>query len=234
MPVGSAVRTGCRAPKTVRTADPAIDMNVENILALLKPGLFGGLVLVIGAISGWGMTQAPDFVLTRMMRWWVLKVLVPVLKRPSWLLRSIAIFVNNAGICMLLVASGRVALLPWFAIAGVGVAMGAALRVLVMAFGWQGDAIGVDVDKVDAEKTAGLGGDHVPVIGMLLNMLELPAIVLTLALALVQSELPITQSIAMDGPILVWPIMLMWTLPMLALAACGESLWMGRQQVFDR
>lgn len=203
-------------------------MESEIFQALLKAGLIGGLVLLLGAISGWGMTQAPDFVLSRMMRWWVLKVLVPILKRPSWLLRSIAIFVNNAGICMALVACGRVALLPWFAIAAVGVAMGSALRVLVFEFGWHGDE--VDVDR---EGASALVGDRWAGFGMLLNMLEPPAIVLTLALALVQLELPITSTNELHEAIRVWPIMLTWTVPMLAVAAGGESLWMGRQRVFE-
>ncbi|GJM26940.1 MAG: hypothetical protein DHS20C16_33550 [Phycisphaerae bacterium] len=201
-------------------------MTFELLQSLLKPGLVGGLVLLIGAVSGWGMSQAPEFVLTRFMRWWLLTVIVPLLKRPSWLLRSIVIFANNAGICMLLVACGTLPLVPWVAIAAVGVAMGAALRVLVTEFGWDAEA-----DDQNRAVEISPAADSRSGIGMLLNLLEFPAIGLTLALALMQRELPIA---AAAEPILPWTVMLIWTLPMLALAACGESLWMGRQGVFDR
>ena len=213
----------------VRTADPTSQMTFELFQALLKPVLVGGLVLLIGAVSGWGMSQSPEFVLTRFIRWWLLTVIVPLLRRPSWLLRSIVIFANNAGICIALVACGAVPLVPWFAIAAVGVAMGAALRVLVMEFGWDAESDGGD--PAESKVTV---GDPWTGVGMLLNLLEFPAIGLTLALALMQHELPITESLDFSVSILPWSIMLIWTLPMLALAACGESLWMGRQGVFDR
>ncbi len=204
-------------------------MIVESIQVLFKPGIFGGIVLLLGAISGWGMCATGEFVLTKVMRWWVLGVLVPVLKRPSLPLRAMAIFVNNASICVLLVASGSVPLLPWFTIAAAGLAIGAALRVMVVEFGWN-----IEGEKNDAELSASNSADPVVSIGMLLNLLELPAIGLTLALALMRHEVPITQPVELQTPIASWSVTFFWTLPLLALAAVGESMWMGRQRVFEK
>ncbi len=204
-------------------------MILELLQALLKPGLVGGIVLALGAISGWGMCATPDFVLTRMMRWWVLKVLVPVLKRPSWALRASVIFINNAFICTALVACGAVPILPWFAISAAGLAIGSAIRVMVVEFSLEAES-----DNAEQKLSGKKAGDPLVSIGMLLNLLEIPAIGLTLALALMQLELPITQPAELGMSIEPWSFTFFWTLPMLAVAALGESMWMGRQHVFEK
>ncbi len=57
-------------------------------------------------------------------------------------------------------------------------------------------------------------------------MIELPAIFLTLALSMGQLAIPV----AMPE---LWQIGGYWVIPMLAIAAAGEGLWMGRQGIFE-
>jgi hypothetical protein len=223
---------------------------MEFLQSLWKPGLVGLIVLVIGAIAGWGMAGTPNFVLTRVMRWWVLKVIVPLLKQPFWLMRAAAIFVNNSLTCVALVACGGVPAGAWIAITTVALAMGAALRVLVTEFEIDvsdRSAPDDDVNGADGYDGQGVGGKSVegiekrndPIqpgltfsdpwmrVGLFLNLLEFPAIGLTLALSMMQHAVPITHSSGSQ-----WPLAGLAILPLLAVAACGESLWMRRQQIF--
>lgn len=60
--------------------------------------------------------------------------------------------------------------------------------------------------------------------GLMLNLLEPPAIVLTLALALAWGSVPLSAAE-------VWGIHVAVVLPLLALAAIGEGLWMEAMKI---
>lgn len=57
-------------------------------------------------------------------------------------------------------------------------------------------------------------------IGLSLNMLEPPAIIVAIALALSRASIPLD---AMDA----WVAFLVWIVPAMLIAAGGEALWLG-------
>ena len=64
-------------------------------------------------------------------------------------------------------------------------------------------------------------------IGIALNMLEPPAIVVTLGLTLGLRTIPLTCEQA-------WQTFGVWVVPALFVAAAGEALWLGVGQAKDR
>ncbi len=179
------------------------------------PALAGMAVLIVGAIAGWGMAVQPGFFPARLVQFWVERVIFPALRQPSWLLRSAVVFVNNGTVCSLVVLAGSVPGGAWAAIVLVGLAMGIAVRTLSMS-----DIIGSDTETGDLPTT-----DLLVQIGLVLNLLELPAIVITLGLSMGQLASP--NGLSEEQ---IWGVFLYWVVPLLAVSASGESLWIGRQR----
>ncbi len=94
-----------------------------------RPVLTGLVVLVIAAVSGWGMAKDRAFAPVRAVRWWLARVILPNLRR-GWWGRTGFIFLNNASTCALLIVLGGLAWGAWIGIVVVGLAMGMSLRLL--------------------------------------------------------------------------------------------------------
>ncbi len=185
--------------------------------ALLAAGL-----LVFACCAGWGISQSESLAVVRLVRWWIRRVVMPLLRSRSWLVRSVAIYVNNMVILSALVALGH---WSWAVIAGtafVGVVMGIAVRAL---------SVIPELSDVSGRSGSEASGEDFLASwrvqwGMALNLLEPPAIVVALGLAL--SCEPESLSAGQ-----VWGAFLVVVAPMMLVAACGESLWMGESEAFD-
>lgn len=174
------------------------------------PALLGTCVVAIGVGAGWALAQHARLPPVRLVAWWVRRIVLPLVRRRSWLGRSATIFVNNAGVLSALMLLGR-----WYAaalvgVASVGISLGIGLRVLANeSFG-----IGVPASATPPSISRRIR------LGLLLNMLEPPAIMLTIGLALGRTSIPL------DGP-LMWKTYMIWVIPALLVAAGGEALWIG-------
>lgn len=177
----------------------------------LTPTLAGCAVLLIGCIAGWGIAREATWWPVRIMGRWVDFVLALLLRSRSWTFRAAVILANNATSCALMILIGGIPGGGWAIVTLVGLVMGVALRRLLAL-----------QPPADAESHMPRGG-AAALIGVLLNLVEFPAIVITLGLCMGQN------ASANDVPIeKVWNIYLTWVAPCLIIAACGESLWIGR------
>ena len=168
-----------------------------------------GLVLVAAA-AGWALGRYRDLRGVRLISWWLARVIVPMLGSRSWWRRSATIFTNNICVLSLLLAAGMVYVLALLAVTVLGVSLGVALRRL---------------SEDAAELTLPLLEPHAwglwrLKLGMALNLLEPPAIVVTLGLCLGWQTIPLS-------PIAAWETFAVWVVPAMFAAACGEALWLG-------
>ncbi len=200
---------------------------LSNLLIIgLRPIVAGAAVLVTGAVAGWGMSRYEDFLPVRLVRAWVERVVIVGVRSRSWARRTIFIFANNSVVCAALVLLGALPAGAWVAITLVGLSMGAAMQVLGSRHvegrrvrQLEGDA----GDGSDRRET----NDWPTIVGLALNLIEVPAILLTLGLAMCQRAAPV----GLPTPEL-WRMFLALVLPALLVSACGESLWLGRKTPF--
>lgn len=182
-----------------------------HLYAALPGAAIGGVALVVCLGVGWWVAGRPIGWLVRGVSYWLDHVVRPVLAARSWARRAAIIAANNSLVCVLLVLLGLLGHAAWLGVAGVGLGLGTALRVAmdrgrvffpeVELSGWQRVAVGV---------------------GITLNMLEPPAILLAAGLSLGQGAVVdrfgLTTALQLYGRI---------GLPMLLIAAGGEALWLG-------
>jgi len=185
-------------------------MTFNIIGSIWLASLLGIGLIAVGALAGWSLAQAPAVLPVRMVSWWVKRIVLPLLHRPSWFVRSASIFANNIVILALLTVLGRWHVTALLGVATVGVNLGIGLHVLGDEFpGFDG-----------SPSAAHEGHDWRVRLGMALNMLELPAIMLTGGLALQRAALSLSNTE-------VWGTFLLWILPATLVAAAGEALWIG-------
>ena len=174
--------------------------------------LVGVALVLAGVAVGWQAGRYRSLIMTRLIRWWVGRVVMPLILSPSWWRRAATIFVNNASISAGVVALGAWAVTGWAAVAGLGVSLGVGFRVLSDP-GW-----GLSTWRSSSDLT----GIRRMRVGVMLNLLEPPAIAVTVGLCLARStlgdSLPAGQ---------VWQTFGVCVAPALLIAACGESLWLG-------
>ena len=117
------------------------------------------------------------------------------------------IFVNNVSLLAVLVALGRWSLAALLGVACLGVSLGIAVRIMssqMLVFG----------------SCAPAPRGRLARLGIALNLLEPPAIMLAIGLSLARQAIPLS-------PMQVWETFVIWAVPALALAAGGEALWLG-------
>ncbi|UCF34920.1 MAG: hypothetical protein JSV78_06355 [Phycisphaerales bacterium] len=187
-----------------------IDSMLSLVVRILPGALVGGAVMVIAAWAGWRIGRGPHGWLVRATQFWLEHVVRPILATRSWPQKAALIALNNSIVCAALVLLGALGPLAWLAVAGVGLALGLALRLLI-----------------DLPETQAFESPKTPQrkllmrIGLALNMLEPPAILLAAGLSLAQgawrSDILPGMGLAVFARII---------LPLLVLAACGEALWL--------
>jgi len=170
-------------------------------------------LLILATALGWSAGRHRALPPVRLIGWWVRLVVAPLIRSPSWPRRSATIFLNNAAVLAVIVALGRWLIAAYASVTVLGLSLGLGLRILA---GLDGD-LAVHVRP---------GRPHVRrklIIGVALNLLEPPAIVLALGLSLGRQTAPLDES-------RVWSLFATWVVPLLVLAAVGEGLWLGAGQ----
>ena len=153
------------------------------------------------------------------VRWtgaWIDRVIVPLLTG-RWLTRTLGIFVNNTALCAMMVAAGALPGGSWASITLVGVAMGFAVRHLNRT------------PTAPTEPPAPPPRlDRLTVAGLALNLLEPPALALCVGLSVGQ-----IASAPHFSAGLAWMLYARCVVPLLLVAAVGESTWIGRVRPFQ-
>jgi len=178
--------------------------------SLLFCTLAGTVLVVVAVWVGWTTSRNESGTLVRLVRWWLARVVLPQLGARSWAHRAAVIAANNLLILGALMALGQwlVPVLIGTALSGVG--MGIALRLLPHLAG------AFDLPPTDNDQGSGWRMRT----GIALNLLEPPAIVLALGLAIARSAIPLPPAEA-------WGAFATWVVPAMLIAAGGESLWLG-------
>lgn len=185
--------------------------DLPSLVRELWPSMLIGLAITVtGAVLGWHAGPYGSWPPVRFLRWWIERVIVPVLRSSSWLCRAGAIFINNSGVLACVVLLGFTYLTGLLGSAALGLSLGIALHILST----QPEAL-VEPHEINTPRARRRFA-----LGMALNMLEPPAIVLALGLALGRSSVPLPSGN-------VWRAFAVWIVPALLLAAGGEALWMG-------
>jgi len=184
-----------------------------DVLTSLVPAMCVGMAAAgVCVLLGWWIGRYRSFAIVRLVGWWISRVVLPILRSPSWAARASTIAANNLSACALLIVMGTTFPTAWLGVIGLGLSLGIAVRAL------SADEIG------DASL-----GDNMPdrnaakmVVGMTLNMLEPPAIVIAVGLCLGQRAMP--AGVAMRQ---AWESFAICVVPALLLAGAGEALWLG-------
>jgi hypothetical protein len=170
----------------------------------------GTSLLLVATGAGWRIGRERHLFPTRVLETWVRCVVLRLVRQNSWCIRFAAILINNGAILSFLML---IAPWQWAALTGVallGLSLGIGLRVL----------------SSDPDALFNVGPIRHPSqirrirVGVVLNLLEPPAIALTLGLALTRSAVPLTA-------IQTWSTFLIWVVPATMIAAAGEALWLG-------
>ena len=178
-----------------------------------RPIAAGLATAAIGLAAGWIMAGEARWLPVRLIHAWVKGVLLPGVRRRRSVVRFLVPFLNNSIVLAMLVLAGGYPGGGWAGVCLLGLAMGIALR-------------SVNVEDVAPTPVPALPPRAFPYrLGLLLNMLEVPAIVIALGLAMGQVAAPNGLPGA-DA----WRVFGTWVMPALAAAAAGESLWLGQLQ----
>ena len=172
--------------------------------------IIGTLLLMIGIWVGLGIAKAQSLAPVRYVSWWVSRVIIPLIQRRSWLIRSATIFINNITILTLLVVIGVWSFAAIVAVSLIGVSMGIALRVLSDL----PDSFSMPQAEVDGSNRRRFR------VGIMLNLIEPPAIIAALGLSLGRAVVPLTGT-------QTWAAFTCWIIPAMFIAAGGEALWIG-------
>ncbi len=190
------------------------DVVMEETIEVLKMtparAALGVSLLLAATAAGWRVGRERHVIPTRVLETWVRCVVLRLVRQRSWCIRFAAILVNNGAVLSLLIV---VAPWRWAALTGIallGISLGIGLRVL----------------SSDPDARFDVGPVRHPSqirrirLGVLMNLLEPPAIALTVGLALTRSAVPLTA-------VQTWSTFLFWVVPATMIAAAGEATWLG-------
>ena len=183
--------------------------SLHVIISLWPHMVVGTVLLLIGVGVGLCIGRARSFVMVRWVHAWVSSVIIPLLYKRSWLIRTITIFANNMAILVGIILLGNWSSAAIIGIALVGLSMGIALRVLSDL----PESFAAPNDQTCESKR------RLFRLGMLLNLLEPPAIIVALGISM-------GRTVASLSDVEIWEV-LCWVFPAMLLAACGEALWIG-------
>ncbi len=181
-----------------------------TIAAVWKSMVLGTGLILVTTVAGWGIAGTPAFPPVRMVAWWVRRLVKPLLSCRSWWVRAVAIFVNNTSILVIIVALGQWRWIALAAVACLGLSLGMGLRILA--------------EDPDTSRRVNPSADRSMAksvwIGIALNLLEPPAIMLAIGLSMGRHVVSIS-------PVDVWTTFALWVVPATLIAAGGEALWLG-------
>lgn len=198
----------------VSTYDP-LPMNalLESLSVasrLLPASLLGLLLIVSGAVIGAVIGKSSGVMPVRFVSWWLGSVILPRLCSGGTVARGLTIFLNNSAVLPVVVACGSDFRCGVVAVLGLGVGLGIGVRVLAR------------------KSLLGQEGTYSPnnapgvsfVVGIVLNLLEPPAILLAASLAVARPWVELSSAA-------IWQTYLLLAVPLLMLAAYGEAMWLG-------
>ncbi len=136
----------------------------------------------------------------------------PLIASPSWLRRAATIALNNSIVCGIVVGLGAAGHFTWLGVVGVSLGLGIALRLMLAA----------SEDLPDRSQPSGGGKPCRTVVGLTLNLPEMPAIALAADLGLAQGSWSATYGTG--EALAVFSIVVV---PLLLVSAAGEATWMG-------
>lgn len=183
----------------------------DCVMSVWRESLAGGATIVVSVGVGWRIGRGRRSLPVRVVRWWLAHVVDRVTSSRTWLGAAALIALNNSLICAAVVAAGSLGYVVWAAVGGVGLALGIALRRM----------ISVAIPEQHEGRAPGSRGRVRQAVGMTLNLLEVPAILLSAGLGLAQGAL----SSAVD-PATAMRAFGLIVVPLLAIGAVGEGLWM--------
>ncbi len=217
--------------------NPGSDLTtIIDLLWQLWPAMLAGLLITLaGTWGGWLLACHRSLAPVRLIQWWVTHVVIRLVRSQSWTKRTSAIFINNSAICAATVALGHWAWTAWAAVATIGFSLGIGLRLMAHA---AVERSFVDPPPspppVDGRSVTDTPAPHPTTpsprawtgratrIGIALNLLEPPAIIIALGLCLGQRAMYFPMS-----PYQLWTAFAVLVVPALLLAAAGEALWLG-------
>lgn len=186
---------------------------LDVVRAIWLHALLGTALSLVGCGLGWSIGQNSSLSLVRLTGWWVQKIVHPLFACRSWWRRAAIIFFNNTAMMSILVVCGRWRPAGLVAVAWFGVSLGIAFRRLEE----------LTADPMSATLDPQSAGQRRVFVGVLLNLLEPPAIMLAIGLSLGWQSVPLTSmQICVTFVGLVIPLAL--------LAAGGEALWLGARR----
>ena len=184
----------------------------DKLLSIWPDVLVGTAVIVAGMAVGWYTGDYKGSWPVLAVRWWLNHVVAPLIANPSWLRRAATIAVNNNIVCGIVVGLGAAGHFAWLGVVGVGLGLGIALRLM----------LAVSEDLPTGPQLSGAGKRCRTVVGLTLNLLEVPAIALAAGLGLAQGSWSATlgtrEAMVVFGIVVV---------PLLLISAAGEAMWMG-------
>lgn len=183
---------------------------LELLSGLTSSMVLGTALLAVASAVGWLIASFPRFLFVRWVRYWVKQVVIPLLRTPSWSRRTLIIFANNSLILAAVLQMGCWRVSSRIGVILVGLSLGAALRQLG-AFVADSDTLNDPSTPSERRRLR---------FGVALNLLEIPAIVVTVGLAVGLPDLKISFAA-------FWKLFGYGVIPTLLVAAAGESLWMG-------
>ena len=166
--------------------------------------------MIAASVVGWLVAAYRAFPPVRLVSWWIRRVIWPLLTPASWLQRTAVILANNSTLLALLVFLGRWRFAGPIGVVVLGLSLGMALRAL--AAETNGPEFTESVLDLKARRRMW--------IGVTLNLLEVPAIVVAIGLSIGLRTVPLDSGA-------VWDAFGVLVLPALVLAAAGEALWLG-------
>ena len=188
--------------------------HAKTVSLVVSESLIGGALVVLGTSLGWRLATARESMIVAVVRWWLDHVVRPLIEGRSWWRRTAIITGNNALTCGAVVVLGFFGPIAWLAVIAVGLSLGVALHLLTekLPTPEKSDR----PDPLDArQRTARTAG-------LALNMLEIPAIMISAGLSLGQGAMEASVS-----PVQAWGAFAAVVLPLLLIAAAGEALWIG-------
>ncbi len=183
-----------------------------NTLSAIWPDvLLGAGLTLVATWFGWRLGRRRSFLPVKAIGWWVVGVVLPLLRCASWLRRMMLIFLNNGAILAAIVAVGGYRYGGIVGAGTLGVSLGIALRMIADASPSLGGRVGASAGPDSRWRVR---------IGLALNMLEPPAILVAVGLSMARGSLKVTTEQA-------WLAFAVFVLPALQFAAAGEALWLG-------
>lgn len=184
---------------------------LHSALDVWFESLVGSVIAFVCMGIGWRAGAVRESLAVRITMGWLNHIVRPLFASRSWLRRLVIIAGNNAMMSAIVVGLGRFGHLAWLGVVCLGLGLGIALRLMLTVP--VEDQEGTDMQSRRDRVLTG--------IGLVLNLIEVPALMLTTGLALSQGAL--SASLDLKAAMTVFAVV---TLPMLVVSAAGEALWM--------